>query len=46
MPLLNSTGITPDDGVIPLKTAEDAAAFIARCREVRLWKREAGIHAA
>ena len=46
VPLLNSTGITPDDGVIPLKTAEDAAGFIARCREVRLWKREAGIHAA
>ena len=45
MPLLNSTGITPNDGVIPLKTAEDAAAFIARCREVRLWKREASIHA-
>jgi catalase len=46
MPLLNSSGITPDDGVIPLKTAEDAAGFIARCREVRLWKREASIHAA
>jgi catalase len=43
--LLNSAGITPDDGVIPLKVAADAAMFITRCRQLRLWKREASVHA-
>jgi catalase len=45
MPLLNKAGITPDGGVIPLKTAGDAGAFIAQCRQLRLWKREPQVHA-
>jgi catalase len=45
MPLLTKAGIKPDGGVIPLKTAGDAAAFIAQCRELRLWKRERQVHA-
>jgi len=43
-PLLDKAGIAPDDGVIPIKTAKDAAAFIAQCRELRLWRREASVH--
>jgi len=43
-PLLDKAGVTPDDGVIPLKSAKDAAAFIAKCRDLRLWRREAQVH--
>jgi catalase len=35
-PLLDGAGIKPDEGVIPLKTTADAAAFIAKCRQLRL----------
>lgn len=45
MPLLQKAAVTPDDGVIRLKSAEDVAGFIARCRELRLWKRESQVHA-
>jgi catalase len=45
MPLLDKAGIVPDAGVILVKTAQDAAAFIAQCRELRLWRREASVHA-
>ncbi|MGH7101709.1 MAG: catalase [Acetobacteraceae bacterium] len=44
MPLLKQAGIAPDEGVIPLKTAGDAAAFITQCRQLRLWTREAQVH--
>jgi catalase len=44
-PLLDKAGIAIDEGVIPLKSASDAAAFITQCRQLRLWKREAGVHA-
>ena len=44
-PLLDKAGVVPDDGVIALKSAKDAAAFIAQCRELRLWQREARLHA-
>jgi catalase len=44
MPLLNKAGITPDEGVIPLKIADDATRFLARCRQVRLWRQEAETH--
>ena len=46
MPLLDRAGVAPDEGVIPLKTAGEAAGFIARCRAMRLWSREAKVHAA
>lgn len=45
MPLLNSTGITPDEGFIRLKFPKDAADFIVRCRQLRLWMREESVHA-
>ncbi len=44
-PLLDKAGVSADAGVIPLKAPGDAAAFIARCRQLRLWEREAGVHA-
>lgn len=44
MPLLNKAGLTPDEGVIPLKIAEDATGFLVRCRQLRLWRREAETH--
>jgi catalase len=45
-PLLDKAGITPDDGVIPLKVVKDARHFITQCRQLRLWKREAQVHMA
>jgi len=45
-PLLTKAGVEPDEGVVPLKTAGETARFIERCRELRLWKREAKVHAA
>ena len=45
MPLISRAGITPDEGVIPIKTAADVVMFMTRCRELRLWKREASVHA-
>jgi catalase len=45
-PLLDKAGITPDDGVIPLKLVKDARHFITQCRQLRLWKREAQVHMA
>lgn len=44
-PLLDKAGIGADDGVIALKTVKDAATFIERCRALRLWTREAQVHA-
>jgi catalase len=44
-PLLDKAGIAADAGVIPLKAPGDAAGFIARCRKLRLWEREASVHA-
>jgi catalase len=44
-PLLDRAGIVLDAGVVAIKTAKDAAAFIALCRQVRLWRREAQLHA-
>jgi catalase len=45
MTLIQKAGVEPDEGVILLKVAADAVAFIGRCRELRLWKREARVHA-
>ena len=41
-PLLERAAVAPsgDDGVIELKAAEDAAAFIRACRKLRVWSRE------
>jgi catalase len=44
-PLLDKAGIAFDDGVIAISSAEDAAAFIAQCRQLRLWHREPQVHA-
>ena len=38
-------GIVSDDGVILIKSVTDAAAFIAQYRALRLWQREAKVHA-
>ncbi|HEY1799051.1 MAG TPA: catalase [Stellaceae bacterium] len=43
-PLLDKAGVIADDGVIPLKAAGAAAAFITKCRQLRLWDREAKVH--
>jgi catalase len=32
-----------DAGFVPLSGGEDAAAFVAACRGLRLWSREAGV---
>ncbi|MBI0434856.1 catalase [Roseomonas sp. KE0001] len=45
-PLFNKAGLTdPDDGFIPLASAADAKAFVAACRTLRFWDREAKVHA-
>jgi catalase len=44
-PLLDKAGVAPDEGVVALKSAEDADAFIAQCRGLRLWQRESQVHA-
>ncbi|MFZ2005493.1 MAG: catalase [Stellaceae bacterium] len=44
-PLLDAAGIAADDGVVAVKSTKDAAGFVARCRELRLWRREATVHA-
>ncbi|HVY14140.1 MAG TPA: catalase [Rhodopila sp.] len=45
-PLLQRAGVTePDDGVMTLASAADASAFLGKCRALRFWPREAGIHA-
>ena len=39
-PLLDKAGVEPDEGVMPLASAGDIAAFIESCRKLRLWARE------
>jgi len=39
-PLLDKGGVEPDEGVMPLASADDISAFIERCRKLRLWARE------
>lgn len=43
-PLLGAVGVTADEGVVALATAEDAEAFIGKCRQLRLWEREPQVH--
>jgi catalase len=45
-PLLDKAGVTPDEGIVALKAAKDAGAFIAQCGALRLWNREPKVHAA
>ena len=39
-PLLDKVAVEPDEGVMPLGSADDIAAFIESCRKLRLWARE------
>lgn len=39
-PLLDKAGVETDEGLIPLKSADDISAFIESCRKLRLWARE------
>jgi catalase len=43
MPLLQKAGVAPDLGVVELKAAGDAAAFVKTCGQLRLWDREAKV---
>lgn len=38
--LFDKAGVEPDEGVMPLTSADDIAAFIESCRKLRLWARE------
>ena len=44
-PLLKKAAVFDDrdDGVIPLRSADDAAPFVATCRKLRVWARESRI---
>ena len=45
-PLLAKAGVTePDGGMVALRSAGDAKAFIAACRDLRFWAREPLVHA-
>lgn len=41
--LLAKAGVAPDEGVMELKAAKDAAAFLQACRLLRFWDREAKV---
>jgi catalase len=41
--LLAKGGVAPDEGVMELKAAKDAAAFLQACRLLRFWDREAKV---
>src|SRR6185437_8460303 len=44
-PLLRKGGVTDmDEGIIALKSAADAKAFLTACRKLRFWQREASVH--
>jgi catalase len=45
LPLFDKAGVpaTADDGLIALKGEEGAAKFIAKCRQLRFWPREAAV---
>jgi catalase len=38
--LLDKAGVTPDDGVVAISDAADAAAFLELCRTLRFFERE------
>ena len=45
-PLIEKAGVIPDKGLIALKGPQDAVAFLQACAQLRLWQREAEVHAA
>jgi len=45
-PLFDKAGVSEmDGGCVALKSAADAKRFIANCRKLRFWEREAKVHA-
>jgi catalase len=44
-PLLDKAGAIPDEGLILLKGPQDTEGFLQACSQLRLWKREAKVHA-
>jgi catalase len=45
-PLFEKAGVMEmDGGFVPLKSAADAKGFLAACRKLRFWEREAKVHA-
>ena len=44
-PLLHKAGVLDgrDEGFVPLGPADDAEAFVAACRKLRFWEREAAL---
>ena len=42
-PLLQKAGVEPDEGLVPLGAAADTEAFVAACRKLRIWQREARV---
>jgi catalase len=44
-PLIDKAGVVPDEGVMALKAPQDVEAFLQRCGQLRLWEREAKVHA-
>jgi catalase len=43
-PLLDRSGVAPDDGCFLLSTPDDIAGFLDACGELRFWQREASVH--
>jgi catalase len=43
--ILDKAGVVPDEGVMAIKAPQDAEAFLQRCGQLRLWEREAKVHA-
>ena len=44
VPLLRKAGVPEghtDEGLVPLRSAADAEGFVAACRKLRIWQREA-----
>jgi catalase len=44
-PLLDKAGVIQDEGCIVLKNPSDAVSFLEGCGKLRLWQREAKVHA-
>jgi catalase len=42
-PLLQKAGVEPDEGLVSLGAAADTEAFVAACRKLRIWQREARV---
>ena len=45
VPLLSKAGVLEDrdEGFLPLRSAGDAKTFVAACRQLRVWQREARV---